>query len=86
MLNEPGTSLHPDLVRPLATLIQTAAAQTQVVVVTHSRTMLEFLDTVPVADADVDTPVEVELYKVFGETRITGLGMLNTPPRDWGKR
>ncbi|WP_102145139.1 AAA family ATPase [Mycobacterium hubeiense] len=88
VLNEPETSLHPDLVRPLATLIRTAAAQTQVVVVTHSRAMLEFLDTAPLAEAvegDGDA-VEVGLYKDFGETKVVGLGLLTTPPWEWGKR
>ena len=52
VLNEPETSLHPDLLRPLASLINAAAANlTQVVVVTHSKAMLEFLGTTPVADA-----------------------------------
>lgn len=87
VLNEPETSLHPELVRPLATLIRSAAAGTQVVVVTHSRTIVDFLATEPVADADADAPaVEIELYRDFGETRIAGLGLLDTPPWDWGKR
>jgi predicted ATPase len=86
VLNEPETSLHPDLVRPLASLIQAAAGQTQVVVVTHSRAMLEFLDTAPITDAEEDSAVEIELYKELGETRVKGLGMLTTPPWDWGKR
>jgi predicted ATPase len=86
VLNEPETSLHPDLVRPLASLIRAAARQTQVIVVTHSRAMLEFLDTVPVSDAEDGVAVEIELYKELGETRVKGLGMLTTPPWDWGKR
>jgi predicted ATPase len=88
VLNEPETSLHPDLVRPLASLIQAAAQQTQVVVVTHSRAMLEFLGTVPVSDADDDGDgaLEVRLDKDLGETRIEGLGLLNTPRWDWGRR
>ena len=86
VLNEPETSLHPDLVRPLASLIRTAAARTQIVVVTHSRTILEFLETVPVADSENNAAVEIELYKDFGETKVAGLGLLNTPPWDWGKR
>jgi predicted ATPase len=90
VLNEPETSLHPDLVRPLASLIRAAANQTQVVVVTHSRAMLEFLETVPVsdlADAEKDrVAVEIELYEELGETRVEGLGMLTAPPWDWGKR
>jgi predicted ATPase len=87
VLNEPETSLHPDLLRPLASLIRATASQTQVVVVTHSRTMLEFLNTVPVAEAaDDGIAVEIELYKDVGETRVAGLGMLTTPRWDWGKR
>ena len=85
VLNEPETSLHPDLVRPLASLIRAAASQTQVVVVTHSSAMLEFLNTVPVTDAEDDCDaVEIELYKELGETRVQGLGLLTTPPWDWG--
>lgn len=86
VLNEPETSLHPDLVRPLTSLIRTAAATTQVVVVTHSTTLLAHLDAVPVADADGDDAVEIRLSKDLGETRIEGLGVLTAPPWDWGRR
>ncbi|OBC00426.1 ATP-binding protein [Mycobacterium sp. 852013-50091_SCH5140682] len=86
VLNEPETSLHPDLVRPLATLIATAANQTQVVVVTHSRALLEFLDTTPVADEERGRAIEVELYKQWGETKVAGLGLLTTPAWHWGNR
>lgn len=87
VLNEPETSLHPDLLRPLAGLITAAANLTQVVVVTHSTAMLEFLATTEVADADDATEaVEIPLSKESGETRIDGLGMLTTPPWAWGKR
>ncbi|MDT5014872.1 MAG: hypothetical protein QOD39_1032 [Mycobacterium sp.] len=85
VLNEPETSLHPDLVRPLATLIRAAAAQTQVVVVTHARALLEFLGATPIDDADGNA-MEIELYKQWGETRIAGQGLLTTPPWNWGKR
>ncbi|OHU93355.1 AAA family ATPase, partial [Mycobacterium talmoniae] len=77
VLNEPETSLHPDLVAPLAGLIRAAATQTQVVVVTHARSLLEFLGP----DA-----AEVELYKDFGETRVTGQGLQTTPAWEWGTR
>ncbi|MGE2720428.1 AAA family ATPase [Mycolicibacterium celeriflavum] len=88
VLNEPETSLHPDLVGPLASLIRAAAETTQVVVVTHSKALLGHLDTVPVADAAESeaTAVEIPLYKDLGETRVDGLGMLTMPPWDWGKR
>ncbi len=87
VLNEPETSLHPDLLQPLAALITAASQLTQVVVVTHSRAMLTFLGTTGIAQADADTAaVELPLYKELGETRIDGLGMLTAPPWDWGKR
>ncbi|KUH82834.1 MULTISPECIES: AAA family ATPase [unclassified Mycobacterium] len=84
VLNEPETSLHPDLVRPLASLIRAATGGTQVVVVTHSKALLEYLDTVPVGDGG--DAVEISLYKDLGETRVDGLGMLSAPPWDWGRR
>ena len=78
VLNEPETSLHPDLIPPLAGMICKAAANTQVVVVTHSGAMQERLAT---ADA-----LTVELIKEWGETRVEGQTMLTAPPWDWGKR
>jgi predicted ATPase len=85
VLNEPETSLHPDLVRPLARLIRAAADQAQVVVVTHSRALLDHLDAAPIDDAG-DVATEIELYKDWGETKVTGQGLLSTPAWDWGKR
>ena len=78
VLNEPETSLHPDLIAPLAAMIRSAAAVTQVVVVTHSPVMRELLAG--------DDAAEVELHKDWGETRITGQTNLTAPPWDWGKR
>lgn len=86
VLNEPETSLHPDLVAPLAELIKTAATRTQIVLVTHSRTMPTLLGAVPVADAAHDDAVQIEVYKDCGETQVAGLGLLNTPAWDWGNR
>ncbi len=86
VLNEPETSLHPDLVRPLASLIRAAAGRSQVLVVTHSRALLDFLDTTPAADEQHGTAIEVALYKQWGETKVDGFGMLNTPSWHWGKR
>ncbi|WP_046318435.1 AAA family ATPase [Mycobacterium sp. UM_Kg1] len=86
VLNEPETSLHPDLVAPLTELIRAAAGRTQVVVVTHARTMPELLGAVPVAEAGRHDTAEIEVYKDYGETRGAGLGLLNTPAWDWGSR
>lgn len=90
VLNEPETSLHQGLVRPLASLIRTAAENTQVVVVTHSTALLDHLGTVPAGSrddpGDGDYPVQIRLYKELGETRVEGMGMLTAPAWDWGKR
>jgi len=84
VLNEPETSLHPDLVRPLAALIEEAASRTQVVVVTHSATLRECLGAAPLG-SDEDA-WEIELFKDWGETKVACQGLLTTPPWDWGQR
>ena len=43
VLNEPETSLHPDVLEPLATLISVAAGQTQVIVTTHAHRLADAL-------------------------------------------
>lgn len=84
VLNEPETSLHPDLVHPLAELIAAAATRTQVVVVTHSEALRAHLGAEPIgADGDA---WELELYKDWGETKIAGQDLSTTPPWDWGGR
>ncbi|OBF21199.1 AAA family ATPase [Mycobacterium sp. ACS4331] len=77
VLNEPETSLHPDLVRPLATLIRAAAEATQVCVVTHSAALLDHLG----ADA-----THIELRRDAGATQMVGQGLLNAPSWHWGSR
>lgn len=84
VLNEPETSLHPDLVRPLAALIEGAATRTQVVVVTHSPTLRECLGAAPLGSSG-DT-WEIELFKDWGETKVADQGLLTTPAWDWGRR
>lgn len=84
VLNEPETSLHPDLVRPLAALVGQVATRTQVVVVTHSPTLRQCLGAAPLG-SDEDT-WEIELFKDWGETKVTDQGLLTTPPWDWGQR
>jgi predicted ATPase len=85
VLNEPETSLHPDLVRPLAELISEAAARTQVVVVTHSQILRECLDAAPMGSDELDA-WEIELYKDWGQTKVAGQSLLTTPAWDWGTR
>ncbi|GAA0590716.1 AAA family ATPase [Kribbella sandramycini] len=79
VLNEPETSLHPDLLPALANLVVTAAKTTQVILVTHSRPFLAALDALD----DLHT---IELVKDRGATTIAGQGPLDEPPWKWPKR
>jgi predicted ATPase len=80
VLNEPETSLHPDLLRPLAGLIVAGAARTQVVVVSHASTLLNALEH------DAEEVTRIELVKEFGETRVAGRGRFDQPAWQWPKR
>jgi predicted ATPase len=80
VLNEPETSLHPDLLAPLADLIVTASSATQVVAVTHSRPLVAALQE---RARDLAT---IELVKDFGQTRLLGQGRLDEPPWHWPRR
>jgi predicted ATPase len=84
VLNEPETSLHPDLLRPLGDLIAAAATRSQVIVVTHAQPLASAIEQAAAGDhTDLNT---VELVKEFGETSIAGLGRLDEPPWHWPKR
>ncbi|MDQ2757978.1 MAG: AAA family ATPase [Actinomycetota bacterium] len=96
VLNEPETSLHPDLLAPLARLIKQAAESTQVVVVSHAAALISALAP---RDAGEDDEHEahdldagraeaygVRLAKDLGETRVEGQGLLTTPAWHWGSR
>jgi predicted ATPase len=63
ILNEPETSLHPDLLAPLARLIAQAAERSQIVVVSHSSPLIAGLETA----AEV---TRIVLEKKLGETRV----------------
>jgi predicted ATPase len=78
VLNEPETSLHVDLLPALARLIAHASAHTQIVVVTHSRGLVEALT------ADGAQPLC--LIKDFGATTLQGVAPLEQPPWNWGSR
>lgn len=79
VLNEPETSLHPDLLGPLARLIARASEQSQMIVVTHAAKLIEALASQPGYHA-------IELEKEFGETRIVGLKQMNVPAWHWPSR
>ena len=71
VLNEPETSLHPELLPPLARLIAQASKRSQVVVVSHATALVSALG----ADADCR---QIVLEKHLGETIVRD----GTPP-DW---
>ena len=80
VLNEPETSLHPQLTGPLARLITAAANRTQIVVVTHLAALVDALS------AEAPDAVQHELVKELGETRVADQGLLTRPTWDWGSR
>jgi predicted ATPase len=63
ILNEPETSLHPDLLPPLARLIAAASAQSQIVVVTHAAKLVASLHNAGAR--------QIVLTKQLGETVTT---------------
>ena len=71
VLNEPETSLHPELLPPLARLIVQASKRSQVVVVSHASALVSAL----AAHADCR---QIVLEKQLGETIVRD----GTPP-DW---
>jgi predicted ATPase len=78
VLNEPETSLHPDLIGPLASLITAASSKTQVIVVTHAE---------PLVSAFRESSVRVlELVKEDGRTLLDGQGVLDEPAWHWPGR
>jgi predicted ATPase len=84
VLNEPETSLHPQLLAPLAQLITAAAARSQVIAVSHSQALISALDQ---ATAEAGVPADtIELVKDFGETRVSGREPLDEPAWRWPKR
>ena len=96
VLNEPETSLHPDLLPPLARLIREAAGRSQIMVVSHSGRLVAELGIDPCADEEPDaaepgvglgTPARrITLVKDLGETFVEGQGLLTIPPWTWGSR
>jgi predicted ATPase len=79
VLNEPETSLHPDLLAPLARLIAQAAKRSQIVVVTHAGRLIAALLEQPACHS-------ITLEKAFGETTISGLRKMDLPPWNWPAR
>ncbi len=76
VLNEPETSLHPDLLKPLARLVAQAAERLQVIVVSHARLLVEELAKQPHARV-------LALRKELGETIVDDV---EAPDWSWPKR
>jgi predicted ATPase len=84
VLNEPETSLHPDLLPALGRLIASAAERTQVIAVSHSAALID-----AVARGASQSEAELtatELIKEFGQTAVAGREPLDQPPWRWPKR
>ena len=79
VLNEPETSLHPDLIGALARLIARACGQSQVIVVTHAARLIAALSEQPECHSIV-------LEKQLGETLVVGVNQMNTPAWHWPAR
>jgi len=84
VLNEPETSLHSELLVPLAQLIAAAVATSQVIVVSHSQPLIDALHRAS-RHAEI-TAGTIELVKDFGETRVAGQDPLDAPAWRWPKR
>lgn len=65
VLNEPETSLHPDLLPALGRLIAQAAERSQVLVVSHAPTLIDALQQLPACHS-------ITLEKKFGQTTLAG--------------
>ena len=65
VLNEPETSLHPDLLPALGRLIAHTAERSQVLVVSHAPALIDALQQMPACHS-------IALEKKFGETMVCG--------------
>jgi predicted ATPase len=79
VLNEPETSLHPDLLAPLARLMAQAATRSQIIVVTHSAPLITALGQQAGCHS-------IMLDKKFGETIVVGAKESSAPSWHWPAR
>jgi predicted ATPase len=79
VLNEPETSLHPELIKALARLIGKAAGRSQLIVVTHQASLIAALN-------EQSGCHSILLEKTFGETTVAGSGNLNITRWQWPSR
>ena len=76
VLNEPETSLHPDLLPALARLIISASQHSQIWVVSHARRLIAALQQDPECNCIV-------LEKNLGQTEVVGQRVLDQPAWYW---
>ncbi|MDP9646381.1 AAA family ATPase [Paraburkholderia caledonica] len=79
VLNEPETSLHPDLLPALARLITRVAAHSQVLVVSHAARLIASLER-------EDASESLVLEKHFGATRLADAEERDIPAWKWPSR
>ena len=79
ILNEPETSLHPDLISPLANMIRLAAENSQVIVVSHNERLVEALQSDELC-------VSIRLQKQLGETILQDGNLLDQYGWKWPAR
>ncbi len=82
VLNEPETSLHPDLLPALGRLIVKASRHTQMIVVSHAPRLIAAME-----DAAAGNSVQsIVLHKALGETKVANLNQSDIPAWSWPKR
>ena len=79
VLNEPETSLHPDLLPALGRLIARFSLKNQVVVVTHSEILINTL-------IEADQFAHFRLEKTLGATELLGVDKFDLPSWKWPAR
>ena len=79
VLNEPETSLHPDLLPALGRLIVQASARSQVWVVSHAARLIAALEQAPACHT-------LRLEKELSQTQLIGQRMLDEPAWHWPER
>ena len=79
VLNEPETSLHPDLLPALGRLIIEYSKYNQIFVVSHAQSLVETLVT-------HDQCEHFQLEKTFGATKLLGVDEFDLPYWKWPTR
>ena len=79
VLNEPETSLHPDLLAPLGRLMRRYAEQNQLWIVSHAPTLQQVL-------LDDPSTSHIELDKELSETFAHDQSLFDTPAWKWPSR